>query len=106
MDISSYSSSFANSGSLGSVTPKQLFGAQTVSSTLDYLNGTTQPSSVLGPTDKQTFGAAVVSKTLDYLNSSPLGAHSGGGLSDTYNLSQSVLGAYTTGKGALANLST
>lgn len=83
---------------------KQIFGAQVVSKTLDYMNNSSGGG--FAPVDKQTFGAAVVSKTLDYMNSGSMGgAGSAGGMSQTYNFSKDVLGAYTSGIGALADLS-
>ncbi len=78
---------------------RQTFGAQVVAKTLDTMNNA---GSSMAPTDKQSFGAAVVSKTMDYMNSGK-----GSGMSDmsqTYDLSKNVLGAYATGRGALADL--
>ena len=45
--------------------------------------------------DKQVFGAQVVSKTLDYMNSGSLGSGSSqNGMSQTYDFAKNVLGAY------------
>ena len=95
MDISSI-------GSTTSATDSQTFGAASVSSTLDALNGTGS-SSGYAPVDKQTFGAAVVSKTLDYMNAGS-GKSTSDEMSQTYNFSKDVLGAYTSGIGSLADV--
>ncbi|MHC1790425.1 hypothetical protein [Solidesulfovibrio sp.] len=75
-----------------------------VSKTLDNLNnvGSSGSSSAFAPTDKQTFGAAVVSKTLDYMNSGT-GSSSSNDMSQTYQFSKDVLGAYTSGIGSLTD---
>jgi len=93
MDASSF-------GSLASAMDKQTLGAEVVSKTLDYMNNS--GSSSFAPTDKQTFGAAVVGKTLDYMNSGS-GSHGASDMSQTYNFSKDVLGAYTSGVGSLAD---
>jgi len=81
---------------------QQTFGAQVVTKTLDYMNNSGQS---LAPVDQQTFGAAVVNKTLDYMNSGGFGAGAAdGGMSQTYNFSKDVLGAYT-GKGLISDIS-
>lgn len=95
MDISSL-------GSTSSATDSQTFGAATVSSTLDALNGSGS-SSGYAPTDKQTFGAAVVGKTLDYMNSGS-GKSTADEMRQTYNFSKDVLGAYTSGIGSLTDV--
>lgn len=77
-----------------------LFGAQVVSKTLDYMNNQGSGNDY-AITDKQSFGAAVVSKTLDYMNSG-----SGSGSSDmaqTYDFNKSVLSGYMAGKGQFAD---
>jgi hypothetical protein len=79
---------------------RQTFGAQVVTKTLDTMNNA-GPS--MAPTDKQSFGAAVVSKTMDYMNSEP-GKSSMSDMSQTYGFAKDVLGAYATGRGALADL--
>ncbi len=79
---------------------QQTFGAQVVNQTLDYMNNSSQQS--LAPVDQQTFGASVVNKTLDYMNSGGFAAPDGG-MSQTYNFSKDVLGAYT-GKGSIADV--
>jgi hypothetical protein len=81
---------------------RQMFGAQVVSKTMDYMNNQSGSSSQ-APVDGQTFGAAVVSKTMDYMNS---GDNSGNGMSDmnqTYDFAKSVLSGYANGRGALAD---
>jgi len=55
------------------------------------------------PFDKQTFGAAVVSKTLDYMNSGSSGSSASSDMSQTYQFSKDVLGAYASGIGTLAD---
>ena len=82
------------------------FGAAVVEKTMDYLNNSSGSS--LAPVDKQTFGAAVVSKTMDYMNSGPMGASKGGfgDMNQTYDFAKDVLGAYASGKGAIANIIT
>ncbi|EFL50967.1 conserved hypothetical protein [Solidesulfovibrio fructosivorans JJ]] len=77
-----------------------------VSKTLDTMNNTGSSSfTSFAPTDKQTFGAAVVSKTLDYMNSGGAGSHASmtNDMSQTYQFSKDVLGAYTSGIGSLAD---
>lgn len=84
---------------------QQTFGAGVVAKTLDYMNNT--GGSSFAPVDKQTFGAAVVNKTLDYMNSGVMGGNYGvndGGMSQTYDFSKDVLGAYATGIGAIADM--
>lgn len=81
---------------------RQMFGAQVVSKTMDYMNNQSGSSSP-GPVDGQTFGAAVVNKTMDYMNS---GGNNAGGMSDmnqTYDFTKSVLSGYANGRGALAD---
>ena len=75
-----------------------------ISKTLDTMNGVGSASSSneFAPTDKQTFGAAVVSKTLDYMNSGS-GSSASKDMSQTYQFSKDVLGAYTSGVGSLAD---
>ncbi|EHJ48994.1 hypothetical protein DFW101_2994 [Solidesulfovibrio carbinoliphilus subsp. oakridgensis] len=90
-------------GSLAAAMDKQTIGAEVVSKTLDAMNGFSATSST--PTDKQTFGAAVVGKTLEYMNSGGTGSHAASDMSQTYNFSKDVLGAYTSGVGSLADYS-
>ena len=77
-----------------------------VTKTLDTYNNmdaTSSGSTTSGefaPTDKQTFGAAVVSKTLDLMNS---GTSASNDMSQTYQTSKDVLGAYASGIGTLAD---
>lgn len=86
-------------------------GAQTandiVSGTLDAINTTTKSSTTgndsLAPTDKQTAGASVVSQTLDTLNGNNGSSSMANDMSQTYQLSKDVLGAYTSGIGSLAD---
>jgi hypothetical protein len=52
--------------------------------------------------DRQVFGAQVVSKTLDYAHAGSASGM-GSGMSQTYDFSKDVLGAYASGKGALAD---
>ncbi len=85
-------------------------GAQTandiVSGTLDAINTTkssTAGNDSLAPTDKQTAGAAVVSQTLDTLNGNNGSSSMANDMSQTYQLSKDVLGAYTSGIGSLAD---
>lgn len=74
---------------------KTSFDAQVVSKTLDTMNNRSpmQNAMTQAPMDKETFGAAVVSGTLSAMNA-PANP-SDGGMSQTYNLSQDVLSAYT-----------
>ena len=78
-----------------------------VTKTLDTFNA--MPSSGASsadsatPFDKQTFGAAVVSKTLDYMNSGSSGSSASSDMSQTYQFSKDVLGAYASGIGTLAD---
>ncbi len=88
-------------GSLAAAMDKQTIGAEIVSKTLDYMNSSNATSYT--PTDRQTFGAAVVGKTLDTLNSGGQGSHAASDMSQTYNFSKDVLGAYTSGIGSLAD---
>lgn len=84
-----------------------------VSKTLDTMNNTPSsnmfstsgmsPAGDAAPSDKQTFGAAVVSKTLDSMNSGSSGASASGDMSQTYQFSKDVLGAYASGIGTLAD---
>lgn len=78
-----------------------------VSKTLDTMNniGSSSGTSDFAPTDKQSVGAAVVSKTLDYMNSGSGSSSSSASkdMSQTYQLSKDVLGAYTSGVGSLAD---
>ena len=73
-----------------------------VTKTLDTFNAVDSSTEGFAPTDKQTFGAAVVSKTLDIMNS---GSHSSAAkdMSQTYQTSKDVLGAYASGIGTLAD---
>lgn len=77
-----------------------------VTKTLDTYNNMDATSSGaatagdVAPTDKQTFGAAVVSKTLDLMNSGTTAAND---MSQTYQTSKDVLGAYASGIGTLAD---
>lgn len=93
MDVSGF-------GAMAMEMNRQTFGAQVVTKTLDTMNNA-GPSAA--PTDKQSFGAAVVSKTMEYMNSDP--DKSGmNDMSQTYDFTKDVLGAYVTGRGALADL--
>lgn len=98
---------------MSAITFSSAMGAETagsiVTKTLDTFNnasssgsGGTSSTDGFAPTDKQTFGAAVVSKTLDYMNS---GSHASASsdMSQTYQFSKDVLGAYTSGIGSLAD---
>jgi len=85
------------------------FGAvasnELVTRTLDALNSAgPSGSSEHAAFDKQTAGAAVVSKTLDSMNSGS-GSSPANDMSQTYNFSKDVLGAYATGIGSLADVS-
>lgn len=81
------------------------FGAAVVEKTMDNLNNSTGSS--FAPLDKQTFGAAVVDKTFEYMNSGSSGAKGGfDDMSQTYDFAKNVLGAYATGKGAIADITT
>ncbi|MFP5258786.1 MAG: hypothetical protein ACLGQH_07160 [Acidobacteriota bacterium] len=77
-----------------------------VTKTLATFNdaGSSSGTSATGfaPTDKQTFGAAVVSNTLDNLNSGS-GSSAAKDMSQTYQTSKDVLGAYASGIGSLAD---
>lgn len=102
---------------MSAITFSSLQGAEIaggiVSKTLDTMNNTSSSamSSSFGaasagdatPFDKQTFGAAVVSKTLDYMNSGSSGSSSSSDMSQTYQFSKDVLGAYASGIGTLAD---
>ena len=96
---------------MSAITFSSAMGAETaggiVTKTLDTFNNTSSSSGTsstngFSPTDKQTVGAAVVSKTLDYMNS---GSHASASndMSQTYQLSKDVLGAYTSGIGSIAD---
>jgi hypothetical protein len=81
-----------------------------VTKTLDTFNNTstssgTSAADTAAPFDKQTFGAAVVDKTLDYMNSGTGSSSSStaSDMSQTYQFSKDVLGAYATGIGTLAD---
>ncbi len=91
--ISSISGSSSGYGS-------DLFGAQVVSKTLDYMNNQGSGSDY-AITDKQSFGAAVVSKTLDYMNSG--GSSGGSDMAQTYDFNKSVLSGYMSGIGQFAD---
>lgn len=79
------------------------FGAAVVERTMNNLNNSSGFSSA--PVDNQTFGAAVVNKTFEYMNTGPGGGKgSFGDMSQTYDFAKNVLGAYATGKGAIANI--
>ena len=80
----------------------QTFGAQVVTKTMDYMNGTNFGSNMggassLAPMDKQTFGASVVTQTLDTMNQ-PMGD-----MNNSYDFQTQVLGAYTMGKGTIVD---
>lgn len=76
-----------------------------VSKTLDNLNNVGTSSTSYTASDKQSVGAAVVSKTLDYMNSGGTGSLSSmsNDMSQTYQFSKDVLGAYTSGIGTIAD---
>lgn len=73
-----------------------------VTKTLDTFNAASSSAEGFALTDKQSVGAAVVSKTLDYMNSGS-GSSASKDMSQTYQLSKDVLGAYTSGVGSLAD---
>ncbi|WP_428562222.1 MAG: hypothetical protein ACP59X_20835 [Solidesulfovibrio sp. DCME] len=91
---------------MSAITFSNALGAETaygiVSKTLDTMNNTSAATGEYTPTDKQSFGAAVVSNTLDYLNSGS-GSSASKDMSQTYQFSKDVLGAYTSGIGSLAD---
>ncbi|WP_300154951.1 hypothetical protein [Solidesulfovibrio sp.] len=96
---------------MSAITFSSALGAETagsiVTKTLDTFNNTSSSSGTSGtegfaPTDKQTFGAQVVSKTLDSMNSGS-GKSASHDMSQTYQFSKDVLGAYTSGVGSLAD---
>ncbi len=92
--------SIGNTLSTGpSAEDRQLFGAQVVTKTLDYMNNQGGSGNTLAPVDKASFGAAVVAKTLDYMNSGGLG---GGGNSD-YDFQTKVLEGGLAAKGRMIN---
>lgn len=70
---------------------RQLFGAQVVTKTLDYMNNQGGSGNSLAPVDKASFGAAVVAKTLDYMNS---GNSHDNGMAQSYDFQKSVLGGH------------
>ena len=76
-----------------------------VTKTLDTFNAASSSAEGFALTDKQSVGAAVVSKTLDYMNSGSGSSSSSASkdMSQTYQLSKDVLGAYTSGVGSLAD---
>jgi hypothetical protein len=79
-----------------------------VTKTLDTFNSMPSSSGTssagdAAPFDKQTFGAAVVDKTLDYMNSGSSGSSASSDMSQTYQFSKDVLGAYASGIGTLAD---
>ena len=99
---------------MSAITFSSAMGAETagsiVTKTLDTFNNTsssgtggTSSTDSFAPTDKQTFGAAVVSKTLDYMNSGSSGSSASSDMSQTYQFSKDVLGAYTSGIGSIAD---
>ena len=102
---------------MSAITFSSLQGAEIaggiVSKTLDTMNNmpsgnmfSSSGMSLAGdaaPSDKQTFGAAVVSKTLDYMNSGSSGSSASSDMSQTYQFSKDVLGAYASGIGTLAD---
>ena len=73
-----------------------------VTKTLDTLNAAGSSSEGFALNDKQSVGAAVVSKTLDYMNSGS-GSSASKDMSQTYQTSKDVLGAYASGIGSLAD---
>lgn len=78
-----------------------------VAKTLDNMSNinASSPFSESAPIDKQTVGAAVVSKTLDAMNTDtgPSATSTSKDMSQTYQLSKDVLGAYTSGIGSLTD---
>ncbi len=89
------------SGGVGSTSTgmdQQLFNAQLVTKTLDYMNSS---GSSPAPVDKTSFEGALVSKTLDYMN--PGGGSDKTGMSQSYNFQKDVLSAYT-GMGVISNM--
>jgi len=86
-------------GGASSAYDSSTFGAQVVSTTLDYMNGQGSGNNY-AITDQQSFGAAVVSKTLDYMNS---GSNIGSDMNQTYDFSKSVLSGYMADKGLIAD---
>jgi len=87
-------------GGLSTAYDKQTFGAQVVSTTLDYMNNSSSGNS-FAITDKESFGAAVVGKTLDYMNA---GSSHASDMAQTYDFNKSVLGGYYGGTGNITNL--
>jgi hypothetical protein len=86
-------------GGASSAYDRSTFGAQVVSTTLDYMNGQGSGNSY-AITDQQSFGAAVVSKTFDYMNS---GNNYGSDMNQTYDFNKSVLSGYMADKGLIAD---
>lgn len=90
---------------------KDMVDAQLVSSTLNAMHGVSSSpmgSSATAPiTDRATLGGAVVSSTLSAMNTPMGGAASSswsgddGGMSSTFQLSQSVLSAHAMGRGTI-----
>ena len=90
------------------ISDQAVFGAQVVSTTLDYMNGGS--GSNWWCNSSEGIGAQVVSKTLDYLNSdfgkSGKKSNCQGSISDSYNFNKDVLSAHYLGKGAIASART
>ena len=70
---------------------------------MDSLNAASS-ATMAAPSDRQVFGAQVVSKTLDYMNSGSTRSV-GSVMSQTYDFSKDVLGAYMAGRGTIADFS-
>ncbi len=70
---------------------------------MDSLNAASS-ATMAAPSDRQVFGAQVVSKTLDYMNSGSTRSV-GSDMSQTYDFSKDVLGAYMAGRGTIADFS-
>ncbi|WP_147821872.1 hypothetical protein [Salidesulfovibrio onnuriiensis] len=77
---------------------QQMFDAQLVSKTLDYMNNS---GSSPAPVDKASFDGALVSKTLDYMNQG--GGSDKTGMSQTYDFAKDVLSSQT-GMGVISNM--
>ncbi|WP_027183278.1 hypothetical protein [Desulfovibrio inopinatus] len=96
-------SALAGAGTMLGYIDKQTLGASVVSQTLDNLNNSSSSMSSMATTPSE-FNASLVTQTLDTLNSG-FNPGSSDAMSQTYDLSKDVLGAYMTGKGVFANSS-
>jgi hypothetical protein len=84
---------FTIGGASGAAFGGQVFGAQVVAKTLDFMNnqGGMGGGMQFAPVDKQTFGAAVVGKTLDFMNSNQFGSSGMSAMSNDFDFQKSVL---------------